>query len=385
MARLRKKSGRYYARFYDSKRSPSRKEIALGTSRKKVAEPKLRKMEEAYARGEYDPWKDEWTGENTDLQDAIKEYLKEKEREVRESTIEQYKSVLTQFADDHAPTGATMRDIRPEHIRSFMNARVNVGQSNEGDPAPSTVRTRHQYLSTFFSWAENEGLVGESPTSEVAKPPKPDVKDVFLETEDIAAIFSEIDAHREESKNTRGTTAQNQYLKRLILVATHTALRRGELLNLKWEDIDLENGSLAVRNRPEEDFETKNGDERVIPLDDTASATLQNLHDERDPAPGEWVFVRDAGGDQPHPSSVTKSFKKYARAAGLTDAEDLKLHSTRHTAGSWLSRDGAPMRVIQEFMGHSDVSTTQRYSHLRQEAMQEAVDSMDDRMDELSM
>jgi integrase len=377
MSSLRKKSGRYYARFYDSKRSPSRKEIALGTSRKKVAKPKLRKMEEAYARGEYDPWKDEWTGENTDLQDAIKKYLEEKEREVRETTVAKYKSILTRFTD-HVFSGATMRDIRPEHIRSFMEARANVGQSNEGDPKPNTMRTRHQQLATFFSWAEEKGLVSESPTGEVTKPSKPDGKDVFLETEDIAAIFNAIDAHREDREGKCGQTPQHEWLKDIILVEVHTALRRGELLNLRWEDIDFENRRLTVRNR--EDFDTKSGDERTFPLNATALATLQKMHEERDPAPSEPVFVQ-ANGDPPCPRTVSDNFKKYVWKAGLSDAEDLCLHSTRHTTGSWLSRDGAPMRVIQEFMGHNDPTTTQRYSHLRQEAMEEAVDSMDSGLD----
>jgi len=79
MASLQKHKGRYSARFYDSNRSPKRKEVALGTSRKSVAKPKLRRLEEAYARGDYDPWNGSRLVENETVSDAVARFLEAKE------------------------------------------------------------------------------------------------------------------------------------------------------------------------------------------------------------------------------------------------------------------------------------------------------------------
>ena len=67
MASLRKKSGHYYARFYDSNRSPKQKELALKTTRKSNARSKLVKWEKAYEEGKFDPWKGGWLIEHTDV------------------------------------------------------------------------------------------------------------------------------------------------------------------------------------------------------------------------------------------------------------------------------------------------------------------------------
>jgi site-specific recombinase XerD len=370
MVSLDKHKGRYRARFYDKRRDPKRKEVALGTSLKSSAKLKMRKMEKAYARGEYDPWKDEWTGENTTLPDAAEQYLEKKGREVRETTLSDYEGYLDRFVE-HAPSGATMRDVRPEHVRSFIHARANVGQSTEGPPANSTIRTRHQSLHTFFSWAEENGLVGENPVDEVHKPKKQKGRNAFLKPEHVKKILCAIDAHREERKGKRGPTPESQWLKQMIRVAVSTGLRRGELFNLRWKDIDFESGRLMVRNRA--DFTTKSGEERMIPLRGKALRTLQETHEKRTLAPEDPVFVQK-NGDPPSPSTATGRFKSYVRELGLPDAEDLCLHSTRHTTGSWLSMQGVAMRIIQEILGHSNTSTTQKYSHLNSTAMDEAME-----------
>ena len=159
MPSLRKKKGNYYARFYDKRRSPKRTEIALGTSRKSAAEKWLRRMEDKWAKGTYDPWTDEWAGENSSLSGVINQFLKEKERAgVREVTLSNYECKLHDFAR-HAPAGAMMRDVGPDHIRSYMHARVSQGKANESDPSNGTVRQRHTIVKMLFSWAEENNFV----------------------------------------------------------------------------------------------------------------------------------------------------------------------------------------------------------------------------------
>ena len=151
MASLRKHKGRFNARFYDSGRSPKRKEVALGTSRKSVAEPKLRRLEEAYAKGDYDPWNGGWLVENESVEDAVGRFLDVKRRDgLQESTLDGYEYKLNNFVR-HAPAGAMMRDVQPDHVRSYLNARVNEGQANESAPSNATKRSRYRHVRAFFS------------------------------------------------------------------------------------------------------------------------------------------------------------------------------------------------------------------------------------------
>jgi len=160
-------------------------------------------------------------------------------------------------------------------------------------------------------------------------------------------------------------------MKEMIRVAVGTGLRRGELLNLQWGDVDLESGRLVVRNR--DGFTAKNGRERTVPLRGDALETLRAMKEERPSLDNDPVFV-DASGDVPKPDRVSKRFKFYVRKAGLSDRDNLSFHSCRHTTGSWLSMQGVPLRVISEILGHSNTQVTEMYSHLSPDVMDRAMD-----------
>jgi len=139
MASLRKKSGHYYARFYDSNRSPKQKELALKTTRKDNARKKLVKWEEGYEEGEFDPWNGGWQRRHETVEDSVEKYMEAKRREgLQESTLDGYEYKLNNFLR-HTPAGAMMRDVQPDHIRSYLHACVNEGQANES--APSNARS----------------------------------------------------------------------------------------------------------------------------------------------------------------------------------------------------------------------------------------------------
>jgi integrase len=376
MASLRKHKGRYSARFYDSDRSPKRKEISLGTNRKSVAEPKLRRWEEAYARGDFDPWNGGWLVENETVSDAVDRFLEAKERDgLQESTRNEYEYKLNAFTE-HTPTGAMVRDVQPDHVHSYVYARVHEGQENEREASNATKRSRYRHVRAFFSWAVENELVDESPLDEVARPRKEEKTKAFLKPDDIEKILRAIDAHRKMREEEPGPTPRDEWMKELIRVAVGTGLRRGELLNLRWGDIDLDAGRLVVRNR--DGFTTKNGHERTVPLRGDALETLRAMDEARSRSEigtldNEPVFV-DADGNPPKPDRVSKRFKFYVRKAKLSDREELSFHSCRHTTGSWLSMQGVPLRVISEILGHSNTQVTEMYSHLSPDVMDRAME-----------
>ena len=154
--------------------------------------------------------------------------------------------------------------MQPDHVHSYVHARVNEGQANEGDASNATKRSRYRHVRAFFSWAEENELVDESPLEDVSKPRKEGKEKAFLKPDDVKKTLRAIDAHREMHEGEPGPTPRDRWLKQMIRVAVGTGLRRGELLNLQWGDVDLESGRLVVRNR--EGFTAKNGSERSVPL-----------------------------------------------------------------------------------------------------------------------
>lgn len=372
-ASLRKKRDKYYARFYSKSKQPKRKEVALYTTRKSVAKKKLRRMEEGWADGTFDPWRGGWQKENVTLKEATERFLDDKRKDgLQESTVKAYEYKLGAF-EQHVPPGNMVRYITPEQVRTYIHAPKNWDEPKKKheDVTNATKRSRYRHLRAFFSWAVDKGFADESPIEEVSRPRKEEKKKAFLSPKDVKKILRAVDAHREVREGEPGPTPNDQWLKDMIRVAVGTGLRRGELLNLRWTDIDLEKETLMVRHR--EGFTAKNGRERVVPLRGDALETLQSMYEERQPTPGDPVFVVE-DDEQPKPDRVSKRFKFYVRKAKLEDREDLSFHSCRHTTGSWLSMQGVPMRVISEILGHSNTQVTEIYSHLQPEVMERAMD-----------
>ena len=367
---LRKKRDRWYARFYDPSKTPPRKSVALYTTRKRIAQRKRRDLEDAWTRGDYDPWLGGWLIERKTLEEAADAFLEAKRREGKsDNTVEAYRYAL-EGLKHHAPAEKDLRAVRSGHAKAYIYAPKQVGDDEE-PTSNATKRHRWRHLRAFFNWAMGRGLVEQNPVEDVAKPRREERKTAFLSPEDVETILRAVDAHRKLREAEPGPTADDRWLKQLIRVAVGTGLRRGELLNLRWGDVDVDGRQLLVRHR--EGFTTKNHRERVVPLAGDALEMLRSMKDERRPLDDKPVFV-DGEGDPPKPSRVTKRFKFYVRKAKLDDREDLCLHSTRHTTASWLSMQGVPLRTIAEILGHSSTQVTERYSHLQPEVMRRAMD-----------
>jgi len=371
MASIRKKGkgGHYYARFYDSSRTPKRKEVPLRTTRKSVARKRLVELEEAFERGEYDPWAPEERAEPLTLHDAITAFVNEKKETLRTNTVNDYRSKLRHFERDYTPPGIMLADAGAEHVRGYVHA---AKRSPKKKPiAQGTKATRYRTVRVFFNWCIDTGRLDESPVDAVEQPKNGKKQAPFLKPEDVDTLLRVIDAHAELRRGEPGPQPDDGWLKDMIVIGVGTGLRRAELLNLRWGDIDLADGMLYVRNR--EGFTTKSGHERPVPLRGRALDRLRAMHQRSAPRPDTPVFL-DGRDLPPKPDRVSKRFKFYVRKAKLPERERLSFHNLRHTTGSWLAMQGVPMRVIQQILGHSTIQVTERYSHLSPEVLGKAVE-----------
>ena len=157
----------------------------------------------------------------------------------------------------------------------------------------------------------------------------------------------------------------------MIVLALRTGLRLGELLALRWVDVDLRAGRIVVRQSRTRGVTTipKGGRKREVPLSDEALATLKAHRHLR----GELVFCTAEG------KPLTKGETKWplwtaCKRAGI---ERLGWHVLRHTFASHLVMRGATLKAVQELLGHTTIEMTMRYAHLAPEAKREAVRLLD--------
>jgi integrase len=153
-----------------------------------------------------------------------------------------------------------------------------------------------------------------------------------------------------------------RYLRPIVLTALHTGMRKGEILNLRWDQVDFDNREIKVEN-------TKSGKPRSIPINDLLCATLRN--EKRQTGNSPFVF--------PNPKTkkpyvdVKKSFAEAVKDAKIPS---LRFHDTRHTFASRLVAAGVDLITVKELLGHHSVRVTERYTHTNAEQKRNAVEGL---------
>jgi len=359
MAYLRKIKGRYFAYFTDRSRRPKQKSIALGTSLKSAAVLKYNDLQRRFAdpHDPFDPWLPDTPPQDLTIAEAVDQFLVSRDH-LRHATQVTYAEVLGAM-QRALPPNLMLSDLGAAHLQRFIS-----------DPALSraTQRRRFTHARVFCRWVVMKGFLMANPLDKVRQPKREKKSVVFLAGQDLERLLKAMDYHEETRRGQPGRRPDVGWLRDMVRFAVCTGMRRSELLNLRWSDVDLEHGFIIVRNR--EDFQTKSGHERSIPLAGDAVEVLRRLDTERTDTLDGPVFL-DAGGLPIKPVRVSKRFKDFVRLAKLD--ERIHFHSLRHTTGSWLAMQGVPLRVIQAILGHASITTTEMYSHLLPETMQLAM------------
>lgn len=147
----------------------------------------------------------------------------------------------------------------------------------------------------------------------------------------------------------------------LVIAAINTGMRRGELFNLKWFDVDFARGVIHVR-------QTKTDKDRVVPMNETVRGLLESR-----PRTSGYVFPSPKTGGR-----LIEIKHKFDEARTAAKIKDFRFHDLRHTAATRLADAGVNVIVIAEVLGHGDIRTTKRYSHVMEESKREAVEMLAD-------
>lgn len=151
----------------------------------------------------------------------------------------------------------------------------------------------------------------------------------------------------------------------IVLTALHTGMRKGELLSLTWDLVDMTHGFIRLK-------QTKNGKARALPFNETLWSLFSGLRTRPDVP---WVF-HDAAGRRHNDTRYP--FEEACEGAGLTD---FHFHDLRHTFASWLMMRGVPLATVSNLLGHASPTMTLRYAHLSPKHLTSAVRVLDPHSD----
>lgn len=158
------------------------------------------------------------------------------------------------------------------------------------------------------------------------------------------------------------------HLTPLVTLALNTGLRRGELFNLRWQDVEFSGKRVTVEGQG-----SKTGQTRHVPLNRAALEVLTKWKEQRGGTKADYVFPAADGGRL---TNVKKAWQKLMERAGI---EDFRFHDCRHDFASKLVMAGVSLYQVKELCGHSTIKVTERYAHLAPERQQEAVELLSER------
>ena len=255
---------------------------------------------------------------------------------------ESQQTFVAQGRTDHDALNSAMGTTQIGDIGALQIERYKLDRLKQS-ASPATVNREVALLKHMFNVAEHWQLFfGRNPVSGVK----------FLEEDNL-----QIRALSEEEEE-KLLQFCSPYLQDLVVFAINTGLRLGEILNLRWEEVDLEYAVIKMLVR-------KNRRMLEVPLNDTALAVVNGWYGLRK---SEYVFYNPETGGQW--KDLWLGLKKACRKAGLSD---VTWHTFRHTFASRLTRNGADLVTVKELLGHSSVSVTMRYAHTNRDAKKRAV------------
>ena len=358
----RRKDGYWVGQYGIQSAEGTKTRYIYGKTRAAVAEKLTRALADRNGGLTYDAGK-------TTVGAYIERWIEDSVRDtVRQRTYERYEQIVRVHIKP-AFGRVKLSALTPAHLRALYKEKLNAGL------APRTVRYIHVTLNKALKQAVADGMIPRNAASSV-KAPKPKKEEVRpLDREQVRAFFDAVSGER---------------LEPLYVLAVTAGLRKGELLGLKWEDLDPEAGTLQVRRslsqaRSGRIFEApKGGKGRSIRLTRRAVSALREHRrrqlEERIKLAGLWqenglVFPSQVGtplGER----NLSRSFKRHLERAGLPRI--FRFHDLRHTCATLLAKQGVNPKFVQELLGHRDVSLTLNvYSHVLPDMGDQAAIAMD--------
>ncbi len=299
---------------------------SLNTTNKRMAEKLHAKVLTEIVEGRYF---ETAKSKTFTFDDMVKKYLSEHSHTRDPQTVK----ILSGFF-----TGRTLFDISTSLIAEYRKIRL-------GAVKPATVYQELALLRRMFNVAIKEWeWVKDNPVSRLSfSVGSKNARDRWLTPEEEQKLFE--------------YATNPQWLRSLLAVALHTGMRRGEILNLRWQDIDFSRKTIEI-------VRSKNGEKRMIPMSTFVYNTLKNIK------------VRDISG-KVFPVSTSSLRAAFEKTLKKISVDNFHFHDLRHTFATRLVQNGVDLYKVKELLGHKTISMTMRYTHHYPESLRSSIDVLD--------
>ncbi len=283
------------------------------------------------------------------LQEDVEDYLRysQIERGLSDNTIFAYRQDLMDFLVFLKKEGLDSWPTEAVDIDAFL------AEQRDLNKATSSISRMISSLRKFYQWLVRQNIQKINPMLEIDSPKKEHRLPVALSVDEVTKLLDQPDVTKKLGIRDRA----------LLETLYATGIRVSELINLKFSDLHEELKLLKVLG--------KGSKERLIPISDVAISWIKSYQEKvRDPLllkSGKYtdtIFLNNRGGALTR-QAVWQIIKRYCQMAGIR--KNVTPHTLRHTFATHLLENGADLRVVQEILGHSDISTTQIYTNLSQQ------------------
>lgn len=283
------------------------------------------------------------------FQDQLMDYLHylTVERGLSQNTKISYQQDLVQFLHYLQKQKLDLMAVDRFVIMDFLKILDDQGKSR------NSIIHMNSTLRKFFQFALASGWVTANPMDHVDPPKKAHHVPAVLTTDEVDALL--------DSQDT--STVLGLRNRTMLEVMYATGLRVSEVVNLKLDDLHLDLGLIKTLGKGDK--------ERIIPIGDIASEWLVRYIEEGRPHQGKQqdpkIVFLNAHGRQLTRQGVWKSIKAWVKDAKIE--KDVSPHTLRHSFATHILHNGADLRIVQELLGHADISTTQIYTHISDERL----------------
>lgn len=271
----------------------------------------------------------------------IQDYLQflKLERGLSENTVEAYRQDIEDFFNNI--TISQPSKVTPQAVSSYLSYLTKSGRK------PTTMARKISSLKRFFIYLVENDKIKENPVSSYSSPKIARYHPDYLSVREIEQIIDSIDEKSKEGKRNKA----------IIELLYGCGLRISELINLKISDIEFEAGFLKVLG--------KGNKQRLVPLGECASKAMQDYIESKEKlnniASSKMLLVSRLGRIYSR-VGLWKVIKNIIKKSGVT--KKISPHTFRHSFATHLLEGGADLRIVQEMLGHADISTTQIYTSI---------------------
>lgn len=284
------------------------------------------------------------------------------ERGAAANTLESYRRDLDAFREHLG--GTAMLKASKTDITGHLGALTAQGY------AASTQARHLSALRQFYRHLHADGLRDDDPTRTIATPKKRASLPRILSEEDVDRLLAAArDAAQAAAGDTDARAQRAARMHALLEVIYATGLRVSELVALPASAARRQERLIAVTG--------KGGKERLVPLSEAARAAMRSylaLRQSSGRAPSRWLFPSHGASGHLTRQAFARDLKALALQVGI-DPAALSPHVLRHAFASHLLANGADLRVLQQLLGHADISTTQIYTHVLDERLRALVET----------